>query len=45
MKTKPNKVFITHGEPQSADVLRRKINEELHIDALVVQESEEFLLD
>jgi metallo-beta-lactamase family protein len=45
MKTKPNKVFISHGEPQSADFLRRKINEELQIDALVAQESEEFLLD
>lgn len=32
-KEKPQKIFITHGEPHASDTLRRKIEEELQIPA------------
>ena len=44
MKTKPAKVFVSHGEQHSADVLRTKIEENFSIDAVVAQELQEFEL-
>lgn len=31
----PKRIFVTHGEPQAADALRHRIEEELHISASV----------
>lgn len=31
----PKRVFVTHGEPQAADALRRRLGEELHWNATV----------
>jgi metallo-beta-lactamase family protein len=45
MKYKPKKVFITHGEPHSADVFRRKVEETLSLESIVAQENQEFELD
>jgi metallo-beta-lactamase family protein len=33
----PRQVFVTHGEPQAADALRRRISDELHWNATVPQ--------
>lgn len=42
--TKPKKVFLSHGEPEAADTLRRKIEEELNLPAKVAEDGEEVLL-
>ena len=31
----PKRVFVTHGEPQAADALRRRLGDELHWNATV----------
>ncbi len=41
---KPKKVFLSHGEAAAADVLRRKINEELSLEATVAQDGMSILL-
>jgi metallo-beta-lactamase family protein len=35
LRKKPQKIFITHGEPAAADELRRHIAEQLNLDAIV----------
>ena len=32
-KQAPRRVFVTHGEPDAADALRKRIQEELHWNA------------
>jgi metallo-beta-lactamase family protein len=39
---KPERVFVTHGEPHSADVLRYRIEHELGIEASVPQQGDVF---
>ncbi len=39
-KTKPKQVILTHGEPQAADTLRRKIEEQLEINTHVAIDGE-----
>ena len=40
IKSKPRKIIITHAEPEPADTLRRKIEEELEIKVHVAQDME-----
>ncbi|MGZ3711470.1 MAG: MBL fold metallo-hydrolase RNA specificity domain-containing protein, partial [Bdellovibrionota bacterium] len=40
-KKAPKKVFVTHGEPEAADALRHRIEEELGIPALVPEHGQE----
>lgn len=35
IKGKPDKVFITHGEPQASDMLRLKLKDELQWDSVI----------
>ena len=35
LSAKPKRVFVTHGEPEAADALRRRIVDELGFDAMV----------
>lgn len=44
LKQKPGKVFVTHGEPEAADALRRRVQEELGIEALVPEFQQSFEL-
>lgn len=37
----PKRIFVTHGEPQAADALRHRIEEELHISAIVPEFKQE----
>lgn len=39
-KTKPRKVFLSHGEPHAADLLRRKIEEELKLETIVAEDNQ-----
>lgn len=41
LKQKPKRIFVTHGEPEAADGLRRRIWEELKIEACVPEFGEE----
>ena len=34
-QVRPRRVFVTHGEPSAADALRRRLKDELGLDALV----------
>ncbi|MFA5870548.1 MAG: MBL fold metallo-hydrolase [Candidatus Paceibacterota bacterium] len=43
-KERPKKVFVTHGEPESAEVLAIKIKSEFGIDAQVPQQKEVVIL-
>ncbi len=43
-KKKPKAVFVTHGEPEAADALRHRIEEELRIPALVPEHGQEMEL-
>lgn len=43
-KTPPKKTFITHGEPNAADALRRRITENLHWECYVPDYCEEIEL-
>ncbi|GIZ51585.1 MBL fold metallo-hydrolase RNA specificity domain-containing protein [Noviherbaspirillum aridicola] len=45
MPAKPKRVFITHGEPDAADTLRRRIDEELGWDSTVPEYLESIELD
>jgi metallo-beta-lactamase family protein len=40
IKSKPKKIIITHAEPEPADTLRRKIQEELKINTKVALDME-----
>lgn len=42
--SRPKKVFLSHGEPEAADTLRRKIEEELNLVVKVAEDGEEILL-
>lgn len=44
IKNKPKKIFITHAEPESADTLRRKIEEKFALHTLVAQDMEKIEL-
>lgn len=44
LKRKPKRVFVTHGEPEAADTLRHRIEEELGLRALVPEHGQEFKL-
>ena len=44
-ETPPRRVFITHGEPEAADSLRKRIGEELHWNAHVPDHLETVSLD
>ena len=44
-ETPPRRVFITHGDPDAADALRKRIGEELHWDAVVPDHLETVALD
>ncbi len=44
LENKPRRVYVTHGEPAAADSLRRRIEEELRIPALVPEYGQEFSL-
>ena len=44
-ETPPRRVFITHGDPDAADALRKRIGEELHLDAVVPDHLETVALD
>jgi len=41
----PRRVFITHGDPQAADTLRKRISDELNWDAQVPDHLESVMLD
>jgi len=41
----PKKTFVTHGEPEAADALRRRIDEELKWNCMAPDYREEFSLD
>ena len=43
--TKPEMVFVTHGEPEAADELRFRIEHELHLRARVPEDGEVIDLD
>jgi len=40
IQLKPKKIIITHAEPEPADTLRRKLQEELEIKVHVAQDME-----
>lgn len=42
--SKPKKVFLSHGEPEAADTLRRKIEEDLNLNVKVAEDGEEVVL-
>ena len=42
--SRPKKVFLSHGEPEAADTLRRDIEGELYLPAKVAEDGEEVLL-
>ena len=42
LKTQPRRVFVTHGEPAAADELRRRIVEQLKLDAIVPEYAQIF---
>ncbi len=44
MKSTPKKIFLSHGEPLASDTLRRKIQEELNLEAHVAIDMEEIFL-
>lgn len=44
LRKKPKRIFVTHGESEAADVFRRRIQEELGIDAIVPDYKDEFEL-
>ena len=41
----PKRVFVTHGEPQAADALRRRLGEELHWHATVPSLGDQAVLE
>lgn len=43
-KMKPEKVFITHGEPSAADELRRRISEKFGWDCIVAEQNQQVTL-
>ncbi len=42
MQKKPKQIYVTHGEPVAADTLRHRLEEDLHIPALVPDYAQEF---
>lgn len=44
LERKPKRIFVTHGEPEAADALRHRIEEELGITAIVPEYGQEFNL-
>lgn len=44
LERKPKRVFITHGEPEAADALRRRIGDDLGIEADVPEYLQEYEL-
>lgn len=45
LQQKPKRVFVTHGEPEAADSLRRLIEDRFRITAIVPEYEEEFELN
>lgn len=45
LKKKPQRIFVTHGEPEAADTLRRSIEEKLKISACVPEYLQKVLLN
>lgn len=41
---KPKRIFVTHGEPEAADVLRQRMTEELGVSAIAPEFLQEFEL-
>lgn len=44
LKKTPKKIFVTHGEPAAADELRRRIEEQVKVEALVPEHGSVFEL-
>ncbi len=42
LERKPKRIFVTHGEPEAADALRRRICDELEIEAEVPEYLQEY---
>ena len=41
---RPRRVFVTHGEPQAADALRRRLNDAMGLDAVVPDHGSRYAL-
>ncbi len=45
LEKKPRRIFITHGEPEAAEALQRRIEQELEVTAIVPDHLQEFELE
>jgi metallo-beta-lactamase family protein len=44
MSTKPKRVFLNHGEPNSSETLKYLLKSELNLETVIPQENEVFTL-